>query len=1162
MPEVDDISTLYAESRRVARADDAINWFSRLPRPQAETATKEADRSKAIPKVVPLDAKTGSVAATAVSETVGFLRDVPLQTIGAFRDVVQEVADITQPVASFLDKHASLGAIRVGDSGVEYVAPSEWSAKVSEGEKGSPLPEIPEGHSALAPLYRGIARFAIGFKGVGTAMKAAGVGARATAAGRFGQDTLQAAAADMVVWDEHEARLSDLIESYPALNNPVTEYLKTDMEDGMFEGKLKQALEGAVAGTGAKLTGEAVKLLARGVKAIKAGRAAKEKIKPPSEDDILAAERDDAARDILILGDPNEPLVRTIKTPNPQAAVRSQLDEGTAGAGVDPAHTAGSVIEAGKRGPDVPAEVEKLMPNFARINGEADIDAAIKEMAAANSDLIARGKGGVISQAETAALAREIGIQDVMTMDAGRFNRAEILALKDFYAASANMLMETAKAAVAAPTEGKLFAFRKAMAVHQTLLEKFSAAKAEAGRTLNILGRMSDTGNAERLSGIKDFLSEMGGPDVALEMAKKVRMLETASAEALNGVVSRGAAARTIDAVREAWTLGLVSGVRTQGRNIFSNAAYAFQRTAERAVAARLPGAEVEKGEALAMLHGMFFSLNQAFVNSGKAFWNGTSGYGVGKVDLPHRRAISGENFGLHGAPARVADAFGELWRVWGRALNAGDEFFKTINYNGEIAALSLRAARKGGKAGDDYAAEVARLTENPTEEMRIAARASAQEGTFTKRVGVLGEQVLKLKASENPAVSIPATFLMPFVTTVANISKTGIAHTPFAVAMPKSFWAEVKKGGAARDTALAKVAMGSSVMALWSDLTTRGSITGSGPSDPAERALWREAGFEPYSVKIADKWYNYRAIEPIGMVMGIAADVTERLAEYRALSDADDPDAEAKMNNLVAASIGAIGNSILSQTFSRSLSEFFAVMQNPDMYAERWIQNWARSAVPRIVPSIHEMAGATGADEWKDVNSAYEAIKAQVAPWSVKPARDFFGHEIKREGAWPGFLSAVSPIYVGDANGPPAARALYEQGIGVRRPTAVQTFVDPESGLGVRMDLREYPAVKDAFERYAGHQVQHPMWGVGMEQLLNEIVEGKHPLAEIWNALPNGDEDGIEDKGKFVRGLVNEYRQFARETIMQHTAFGGFQSEVKRRAGRRRDMQMEGLLR
>lgn len=68
--------------------------------------------------------------------------------------------------------------------------------------------------------------------------------------------------ADSVVFDEHDKRLSNLIQESPTLANPVTDYLKANPGDSLMEGKLKNAIEGLGLGV-------ATEALFMGVKQVK-----------------------------------------------------------------------------------------------------------------------------------------------------------------------------------------------------------------------------------------------------------------------------------------------------------------------------------------------------------------------------------------------------------------------------------------------------------------------------------------------------------------------------------------------------------------------------------------------------------------------------------------------------------------------------------------------------------------------------------------------------------------------------------------------------------------------------------------------------------------------------------------------------------------------------
>ena len=112
----------------------------------------------------------------------------------------------------------------------------------------------------------GISQFATGF------VPLFGLAGRAGALAKAGTVTkgvVAGAATDFTFFNGQEARLSNLIQQVPELQNPVTEFLAYDEDEGELEGRMKNVLEGlgleAVAGT-----------FISGLKAIKRGRKVKE----------------------------------------------------------------------------------------------------------------------------------------------------------------------------------------------------------------------------------------------------------------------------------------------------------------------------------------------------------------------------------------------------------------------------------------------------------------------------------------------------------------------------------------------------------------------------------------------------------------------------------------------------------------------------------------------------------------------------------------------------------------------------------------------------------------------------------------------------------------------------------------------------------------------
>ena len=161
-----------------------------------------------------------------------------------------------------------------------YQAARFWDDRFGGRVLPQELPDIPRPFdvpdTTVNSVISSVAQFVLPFSAAGKAMKAAKFGSNVAAsfprAMKVVRPMIQGAIADFSAFDAHEKRLSNLIQSVPALQNPVTEYLSAEDADGQLEGRFKNAVEGI--GLGA-LTDAFVK----GVKAVRAARIAKAKAK-------------------------------------------------------------------------------------------------------------------------------------------------------------------------------------------------------------------------------------------------------------------------------------------------------------------------------------------------------------------------------------------------------------------------------------------------------------------------------------------------------------------------------------------------------------------------------------------------------------------------------------------------------------------------------------------------------------------------------------------------------------------------------------------------------------------------------------------------------------------------------------------------------------------
>jgi hypothetical protein len=107
--------------------------------------------------------------------------------------------------------------------------------------------------SVTGSLIQGISQFLSGYqaKGLKAGAQALTSEIKSKAVRNIADPAIRGAGADPLVFDPHEARLSDLLREHLELNDPITAYLASSPEDTAAEGRLKNALEGLVIGVGA-----------------------------------------------------------------------------------------------------------------------------------------------------------------------------------------------------------------------------------------------------------------------------------------------------------------------------------------------------------------------------------------------------------------------------------------------------------------------------------------------------------------------------------------------------------------------------------------------------------------------------------------------------------------------------------------------------------------------------------------------------------------------------------------------------------------------------------------------------------------------------------------------------------------------------------------------
>lgn len=229
--------------------------------------------------------------------------------------------------------------------------------------------------------------------------------------------------------------------------------------------------------------------------------------------------------------------------------------------------------------------------------------------------------------------------------------------------------------------------------------------------------------------------------------------------------------------------------------------------------------------------------------------------------------------------------------------------------------------------------------------------------------------------------------------------------------------------GGARRDLAVARSMVGSGMGALFAEAAAKGVITGSAPPDDNRRRLMMADGWQPYSIKIGDRFYSYQRLDPFALTIGASADMAT-------LGDGMTENQKSEGAGLVVASI--IGN-LSNKTWLSGISDMLAALDDPERFGDSFIKRFAGSAaVPTGVAQIARTIDPT----MREAPDAMTTVQSRVPGLSdnLLPKRDVWGRPIEKEGGLgPDILS---PIWTSTEKGDPATHEALRVGATISPPS------------------------------------------------------------------------------------------------------------------------------
>jgi len=692
--------------------------------------------------------------------------------------------------------------------------------------------------------------------------------------------------------------------------------------------------------------------------------------------------------------------------------------------------------------------------NLERIAAGEDVKTLIAETAQTHATTIEAIRRGAISNEQLQAMANDLNMTPEkfieMTQRPGTIVNAEnMLAGRQLMVDSSVETVAAANLYKANPTPENLAKFLQSADLSTRLVKAVSGPTAESGRLqqqFNIIVPGEDRARALRFALEKNpelrqdaeamsaMVSSLEDPAAVREMLRRIRAAE------------RGKPITTIEKFVEAWKAGLLTGLRTTTTNLTSNFL-----TNLMAIPTDIAASGIGKARNLVFGGEDAASMTGAFSRIYSLFWSSNDQLGAwGNFMESMRTAETPEVFGRRTEfemENAIGGKLGEVVRIPFRFLTAQDAFFKSLAGRQELTALGWDALQKLPNYRDmslqDRVAWVNNFVRTPPKDAMEQAVAQADYMTFNKELGKLGRS-FQAVLERYPA----AQFIVPFLRTPVNIVKYGFEHTPLVAFNPS--YRNLR--GKELDRAIAKASMGSAFMLSMYGMAQEGIITGAGPQDPAELATLKATGWQPYSIKIGDKYYSYERAQPIAMLMGIAADMqylTDQIPQTASARDIMDAKGALNAQDLyVNYGIHIFMENIVNSTFTLQINNLVESLNDPS--GNKWenlVNSLAGSAVPNIVGDVARAMDPVV----RRPDGPAEAIQARIPGMSqeVTPARDWTGRERTRD--YGPVAQMISPSLPSTQTEDKAIREVAR--IGYRMPMVPKTYGNVELS-GEQRDL------------------------------------------------------------------------------------------------------------
>jgi hypothetical protein len=569
------------------------------------------------------------------------------------------------------------------------------------------------------------------------------------------------------------------------------------------------------------------------------------------------------------------------------------------------------------------------------------------------------------------------------------------------------------------------------------------------------------------------------------------------------------------------WKAGLLSGVKTQGGNFESNAAFGgLKKVADApATAADMALYALGKTKVGAKL-GLKGERTKTFTTKGIA--SGTKegaikGKDTLKTGLDERDFTGtadkyeqhGEiNFDHGSTWGKVAQkVFGKPANLVFRGMKAADQPFHYATLKNTLFDMAKADGINKGLKGKELVAYMDKTVQNPPEAMAEKALTEATKGTLAHDT-FAGSVVPAVKKGINNLPGFPeqakelmtgaVDVVVPFSRIPAGFMSRTIDFTPLGVGreMVEQAWkGEIDQRKLSQ--AIGEGLTGTGAIVLGVGLAKSGQLSGDYPrNDQKEQERWKAEGITANSIKLGDTWVSLNYLGPLGLLFGAG----------KKMEDAGKAGSGAP--GQIASAFAGLGQGLMGQSFLQGVGSLSDTINDPARNGMTFLKSQIGSLIPAW---SNDIANLTDTKQ-RQSNNPIESAEARIPGLreNLNPKQDAFGNDLGQPDG--GANVAWNPL----KPSPDTSNELTAE-IDRLKGTGKENFVMPTPDKAIDVGTETIRLNGD--EQYAYNKVR----GQETEKVWNQLI--KSPEYQALNDT---------DKASALRGAMGDVNAVAKAQMLE----------------------------